>query len=625
MQRVGNFNKGMFLKSAILLLVATSLLLLGMFSAFAEEEDTLALIRKYVQQSPPLTAYGKNVKAMVWHRSHTYKMLADGTLVKTSRWLIYSESPLPESWGKWIIPFVGDEGVELKEAAIYDPIDFKLIKTLSPITVDHRGLSWLEIDVPPMNIPHVFSLCYLKEFPGRWNVDDVVPIDLDLPQWRTIVSVSVPHDSSLVWATTKNNHMAPGLVQGVEDTYLWEFVNRFPASEFALEVENSNLLSFSMRNGWLNAIKPLEDWANSLKTVMHEDVKKILEKKDKSKSGLEILQWAKNKQLLLGSSSIWKIRRSAEEIPKEGPWTLWERNVLLAHWLSLAGWDVRINWLPLFVPNKNENVPGTPHMISRPIFEARSPGSGSYKFYDFGGSLREETGLMPDALWGKTVCLYDGMDVKLKQLDRGNIADHRLRARWNLELADTGEVQGTLELMLSGGWPYVIFGCQGYSLDMSSITHLYPPQVDVKWKEGEVLEKPNGLTIIYPVTGMLGITSGNQMLLMLPSISFDSLRALRGLDVGAKLRFPFLLEGFVTIKLPSGYEAFSLPYLSSKSDGKIRWEQSIDEKSRGRIVDARWRFLVEEFSLEEEALSTLHAGLKVLQQWSNRTVPIRRR
>ena len=70
MQRVGNFNKGMFLKSAILLLVATSLLLLGMFSAFAEEEDTLALIRKYVQQSPPLTAYGKNVKAMVWHRSH---------------------------------------------------------------------------------------------------------------------------------------------------------------------------------------------------------------------------------------------------------------------------------------------------------------------------------------------------------------------------------------------------------------------------------------------------------------------------------------------------------------------------------------------------------------------------
>jgi len=56
------------------------------------------------------------------------KMLADGTLVKTSRWLIYSESPLPESWGKWIIPFVGDEGVELKEAAIYDPIDFKLIK-----------------------------------------------------------------------------------------------------------------------------------------------------------------------------------------------------------------------------------------------------------------------------------------------------------------------------------------------------------------------------------------------------------------------------------------------------------------------------------------------------------------
>ena len=625
MQRVGNFNKGMFLKSAILLLVATSLLLLGMFSAFAEEEDTLALIRKYVQQSPPLAAYGENVKAMVWHRSHTYKMLADGTLVKTSRWLIYSESPLPESWGKWIISSVGSEGVELKEAAIYDPVDFKLIKTLSPAMVSHQGLSWLEIDVPPMDIPHVFSLCYLEEYPGRWNVDDVVPVDLDLPQWRAIVSVSVPHGSSLIWTTTKGSHLAPSLVQGVEDTYLWEFVNRFPASKFSLEIENSNLLSFSMRSGWLNAIKPLEDWASSLKTVVPEAVKKIMEKKDKSKSGQEILQWAKNKQLLLDNPSIWKIRRSIEEIPKDGPWTLWERNILLAHWLSLAGWDVRISWLPFFVPDKNENVPGTPHMISRPIFEARSPGSGSYKFYDIGGSFREETGLMPDNLWGKTICAYDGTDVKLKQLDRGSITDHRLRMRWNLELADTGEVQGTLELMLNGGWPYVIFGRKGCFLDMSSITHLYPPQVDVKWKEGEVSEKSNGLTIVYPVAGVLGISSGNQMLLRLPSISFDSLKALRELDVGAKLHFPFLLEEFVTIKLPSGYEAFSLPNLPSKSDGKIRWEQSIGEKSRGRIVDVRWRFLVEETSMEEEALSTLHAGLKVLQQWSNRTVPIRRR
>ena len=77
----------------------------------------------------------------------------------------------------------------------------------------------------------------------------------------------------------------------------------------------------------------------------------------------------------------------------------------------LYGWDVRINWLPSCT-EQNENVPGTLHMISRPIFEARSPGSGSYKFYDFGGSLRKKQALCP-MLYGKnSLLIHDGMDVK---------------------------------------------------------------------------------------------------------------------------------------------------------------------------------------------------------------------
>ena len=81
---------------------------------------------------------------------------------------------------------------------------------------------------------------------------------------------------------------------------------------------------------------------------------------------------------------------------------------------------------------------------------------------------------------GKNSLLMDGMDVSSSSW----IVEHR-RSRlgeMEFELADIEKHKEPFELMLSGGWPYVIFGCQGYSLDM----HLLPsyPQVDVKWKEG---------------------------------------------------------------------------------------------------------------------------------------------
>ena len=586
------------------------------------EDDSLALIRQYVQQVPPLTAYGRDVGAMVWHRSQEYKMLADGTLIETARWLIYSESPLYDQLGSWKIPYAGNEKLEITEAAIYDPVEFKLIATLSPRRVNSQGISWHEIDIPPLDVPHVLSLCYRKECPDKWNVDDVVPIDLNLPQWRVVVTVSVPHNSSLSWAFGGNAKAEPKLTRGVEDTYLWEFINRPALDGFDLMDDEANCIAFSMRSGWINVIKPLEDWAASLRSVVPEAVNRALNRGDRSKSGREILEWAKGKNLLIDGPELYNLRRNAESMPKEGPWTAWERNVLLANWLSAAGWDVRINWLPMFIPK--ENVPGTPNLISRPVLEVKMPGSSSYKFLDLGSSLTEGN-LIPDSLWGRTLCYYDGTDIKFKQLSIGNVADHRLRSKWNLQLHDSGKVDGTLELTFTGAWPHVIFGKDGDFSKVSSIVHLYPSQLSVEWEDVKVSVKSNEITMTYPVSGLLGIADSDRMLLRTPSITFDGLSVLNNLDVGSKLRFPFLIEEVSTIRLPQGHQVLSMPLLSSKLNGKIKWEQSVDEKSRGRIVEAKWRFLVDETSMDEEAFSSLRAGLKALQQWNNMAIPIRKR
>ncbi|MEN2996719.1 MAG: hypothetical protein ABC360_06960 [Acetomicrobium sp.] len=86
-----------------------------------------------------------------------------------------------------------------------------------------------------------------------------------------------------------------------------------------------------------------------------------------------------------------------------------------------------------------------------------------------------------------------------------------------------------------------------------------------------------------------------------------------------------MVEGIVTLRLPQGFEAFSMPSLQSKKDGKIQWEQKIDERSRGKIVEANWRLLVNETSINEETFLTLRAGFKALQQWNNLAIPIRKK
>jgi hypothetical protein len=613
-------EKAFFIKAAILLSI-----MLFFFTApdvaLAGDEDNLKLIREYVKQVPPLTAYGKDTKAMVWQRSHEYKLLADGSMLVRTKWLIYSESPLSESWSNWKFPFVGDERVTIDEAKIYDPVSFELYATLSPKKTESGGLSWYEVNVPPLDIPNVLVISYQKEYPGRWNVDDAIPIGLDLPQWRIEIAVSLPHGSSLTWITPKDRQVSHRLVQGVEDTYTWEFINQFPEGINALEEGNDNFLVFSMRSGWLNAIKPLEDWASGLKSIVPEAVGKFIGN-NKQTAGTEIFKWAGREDLLLQDFKLSDVRRSPEAIPKEGPWTSWERTVLTAHWLSMAGWDVRINWLPFVVPD--DDVPGTPKMISRPILEARTPGSSTYKIYDLGSSATGSV-TIPDSLWGETLCFYDGSSVQLKQIDRGRVGDHRLRVKWNLELTESGEAKGTLELNLNGGWPYVVFGGQNPFSDLSSSMRIYPPQIVVRWDEGEISERQGGVRIVYPVSGILGIPSDSQMLLRFPMTAFNFLEDLGSMDVGSRLRFPFLVEGIVTLKLPQGFEAFSTPSLQSKKDGKIQWEQKIDERSRGRIVEANWRLLVNETSINEETFLALRAGFKALQQWNNLAIPIRKK
>ncbi|MEN2996718.1 MAG: hypothetical protein ABC360_06955 [Acetomicrobium sp.] len=196
---------------------------------------------------------------------------------------------------------------------------------------------------------------------------------------------------------------------------------------------------------------------------------------------------------------------------------------------------MRINWLPFVVPE--EDVPGTPKMISRPILEARTPGSSIYRIYDLRSPMTGGA-TVPDSLWGETLCFYDGNGVQLKQIDRGSVGDHRLRVKWNLELTELGEAKGTLELNLNGGWPYVVFGGQSPFLDLSSSMRVYPTQIVVRWNEGEISERQGGVRIVYPVSGILGIPSDSQMLLRFPMTAFNFLEALGSMDVGSKLKFP---------------------------------------------------------------------------------------
>jgi len=161
-------------------------------------QDIPALLSRSLNEAPSLEVLGSG-KGFVVLRDISYRLLADGSTERNTIIFLHEGGGLPDRWRNWeiVVPEGGEASVT--EAALYDPASRRIQYPLIPRDKERNGVEMIEVRLPNNFEGNILALSYRQVFPTRMNLEDAVPIDLDLPQWEQRITLTVPSGAEPVW------------------------------------------------------------------------------------------------------------------------------------------------------------------------------------------------------------------------------------------------------------------------------------------------------------------------------------------------------------------------------------------------------------------------------------------
>ena len=209
---------------------------------------------------------------------------------------------------------------------------------------------------------------------------------------------------------------------GGKSTYLWTTYNVPQRKRPSMIRLGDPYLAFSLRSGKVPFLQLLSTLNKVPVPPMPPELARLNRMGDKGKAGKKLMR-AMDSMVIPGSDGMLR-----EEIPSEGPWSYWERALVLRSWLEDMGWRAQLVWRTFLPIGAQE--PAMMENLRSPVLRVAPPGS-DYWFYVPGQTV--EPGNVPPSLIGKT--LYGGSPEEgllTYSLDRGKVEDHRLTIAWNL-------------------------------------------------------------------------------------------------------------------------------------------------------------------------------------------------
>jgi hypothetical protein len=302
-------------------------------------------VMRLAREAPATSAFG-DAPGMVWLREMRYRLEANGDMVRESRWVVLLGPGVSEEWRTWQIPVPEGGDASVSEAALYSVPLGRLVSPLLPQEQDRKGVRIVEVRIPPLEEQTALALAYTQVYPRRVNVDDLIWLELDLPQWEQRYVVEVPRNASFLWGGEGVPEPSKSEA-GARDCYSWLIMNRTAWKGTSLLAKERPALAFSLRKGRFESLRPLAE----LETIAIPSPEGVFARaatmNNRTRAGESLLAAMNTGETLLFGVP-WDWVRSAEEIPGEGPWTPWERVLVLKAWLRNAGWKAVVWWLPRF-------------------------------------------------------------------------------------------------------------------------------------------------------------------------------------------------------------------------------------------------------------------------------------
>lgn len=571
-------------------------------------------IRRLVQEAPDFSLYG-NAQGIVWLKEYHYTLLADGSMQTDVTWAILVKETIDESWQNWslIVPEGGN--ISIEKAEVYDPASAMLLTKADITTTESEGRTFYRVKFPARD-EVLWVLSYRITSPRKLGVDGYVKTGISLPQWEQKITVDVPSGSSFTWLSSENE--APSLEKKMgRDRYEWHIVNRPVWRDTSLLSSFEPFIAFSLQQGKIPFYKLLQSTEDVVVPEAPDSVISMGRGANRVKAGEDIIQFVKNHPSFQDKAAHNVVR---SKIPSDGPWSEWEKALILCKWLPLAGWQVNLKWI---TPTEiTEETPITRGLLLKPVVEANIPGGGRVYFDVEQGLSLGET---PPSLWGNRVYGLVNKEIVSDVIQGGGAADHRLSLRWDLDLEESGFLVGKLSFFVRNGWTGLFFSGKTPTLEeaasvLSSCTGL---QLDSS--KGEIKQLKYGFEIRFPVRMLGAITGseGHQMLVKLPVFVPACLRELSSVRPPYSLRFPFAVEAEYELSLPSSMNVLTLPSTSDRDMGKVKYYEDMTYRKKKHVIRGSARVVVSSDRIDGALASALNESLRRFADFNAKTLALR--
>lgn len=591
-------------------------LMISLASAAANEPRQE--IQRLLEEAPSLASYPART-AVVLSRSVANRLLADGSMERRSRWIILFSGSLPGGWQTWRLTAPDGGSARFLRAELYSVPGMAMTARLET-SASGEGGEVLQIPSSPGE--SVLYIEAIQTFPRRFELDDLVRVELDLPQWELLVDVSVPQGSRLNWAGSGIGQPERFQEKGLE-RFSWSAKNLPPLSTMPLLDRGNPTLGFSLKNGLGLSLRYVGELEKAF-SRLPKRLSSRLSGKNPEKAGMLLLaDLTTGESRDAGLPGEW-VRIPAGGFPEDGPWSEWERTLLAASGLKSLGWSVRTWWLPA-MPVLAEPPAGAA-LWAGPVLEVSSSKGGQPFF--FTAKTGTVVGRTPSFLYGATLYRLDGETVLKTKIPEGSASQNRLSAKWQLQLDEAGFARGKLLIQLKGGWDSVLRNPEGSLAERANglvREMLSGTPFASGIGEPRVSESGNGIEILAPVEGLLGIASQKDLLVRFPAQNVPGIREVLEETGRIKLKFPFSVKQEFSLDLPKGFRVLEPPSLRGKSAGKTPVEETFRNNEKKARVEAEQLVTVSASVFDENEVQSLKDSLAQVLRWATNSIPLRRR
>lgn len=583
--------------------------------------DAATEVRRLNKEAPSIDGFSGS-GALIWLKNNEFKMLNDGSMENNRQTIILIGENIPETLKTIKLPVPAEGSVEVLEASWYNPMTGLKEGTLNVRDEQLDGGALAKVIQPTNEVVGRAIVLNVKEVQKkRYGVDSTIEMAGILPVWEQVVTVETPEGLELNWIARDVKEPVIMKNKGTQ-SYKWQVMNQAPWAGKGFVVYKRPSLTFSSKKGVEQSLKEMKVLADSIPTLPFP----IELSSNAEKAGISLMEWMQNpSRTLTNYPSNWV--RTTEQIPAKGPWTPWEKTLILNKWLKKLGWDTKVWWQTESELDKDS--PASRTTWTAPVLNIHTA-KGKQEQYQAGQAA--DFGVIAPNLVGTTLYVHnDKVEEKgyeKKRISSGNPSDHKLELLWLLEMDENGVAQGTLDFTATGGWTVLL--SSGNMPEKENLSEFISSHINFALPGLQLIPigvspKKAGYNMKFNVKCPAGILHANNLLLRLPGGIPVRVGEMIVESTNYTLRFPFIMDQKVRMQMPKGYNLLMEPSVKKLGVGsKAVLNESINHwpKKAQLVADSTW--VVKTTSIDSNLALTMRDELNACLRWPLLDLPFRK-